>query len=809
MSRSETQDLLAFVRQLPAGIAYAPIYCKGSAIQSGKISKGKTPLERSHHQVMTPADVALQIERKPDVFQAVGAFTGPRSGGLVILDVDRNLARLKKKWGASLEGAPLVESTKSNAAKYLFRVPEALWAEVKGIGLSDTGAGYEVLWGRQGLLYGAYPGSSDGKAPEGQYGFVGDLEAIPEAPAWLVAEMKDAAGREVQDGGFIKNRKALDFSDRDPDEIAEIIQSALKVIPGQGAGSRDHWIKVGMAIHSELPNERGLMLWSAWSADDPEFADEWSGSNPCEEVWKSFKKGPVTLGSLFWMADQHLPGRLWLSEDLRKVVADVEQDRVQRFRSAGLPHEEIVKRGEEAMRRPNPSEVQHKLHEIAMEANYRDAAAVVRLLIADREYKRGSQGGSLQEIFSMEQDPIEYLIPDLLPKPGTVLMHGRGGCGKTMAVMTLAKHIARGIPFSVRGEEVPVEQGTVLWLNGDQNSRRIRKQFQELDFTADDPVIVRNKVSMLWYPWFIQQIEEHRPSLVVWDSVTACMRGCAFDQNKAEYAEPLYWYSSENGESFPATTIVFIHHANKEGGFRGTTALEDGVDESWAIRRPDKGELERVGASARLITINKSREGNEGKQLVLRQQADLTFELKDLPPEAGQEDMAASIVDRVLQRLRTRKEPMTRRDLNADPLVGGSVEGIRKALERLVDRGLVVFEGKGSYKTFQSVSTRRGVGGKPVLSEKESSAGAGSDENVCPDLSVSVQICPDSVQTDKTDTSRTKTDKNGHVNVPDPLSCNASEQNGQPVAGPFTREASERTASEMDQLKQAAAEAWD
>jgi hypothetical protein len=805
---TESQDLLNFVAQLPEGFAYAPIYVKDSKLQSGKVSKGKTPLEKSHHAVMTPADVALQIHRRPDVFRAVGVFTGARSQGLVILDVDRNLSRLAKQWADTLDGAPKVTSTKGNAAKYLYRVPEALWGEVSGFGLSDTGAGYEVLWGRQGLLYGAYPGSSDGKGAEGFYGFEGDLEAIPEAPAWLLAEMKDHAGKGPVDGGFIKNRKALDFSDRAPEEVAEIIQSALRVIPGQGGGSRDHWIKVGMAIHSELPTDLGLALWSAWSADDPEFADDWTDGNPCEDAWKSFKRGSVSLGTLFWLADQQLPGRLWLSEDLRKVVTEVEQDRVQRIRSAGLPHEEIVKRGEEAMLRPNPSEVQHKLHEIAMEANYRDAAAVVRLIIADREYKRGSQGGSLQEIFSTEQDPIEYLIPDLLPKPGTVLMHGRGGCGKTMAVMTLAKHIARGIPFSVRGEEVPVEQGTVLWLNGDQNSRRIRKQFQELDFTADDPVIVRNKVSMLWYPWFIQQVEEHRPSLVVWDSVTACMRGCAFDQNKAEYAEPLYWYSSENGESFPATTIVFIHHANKEGGFRGTTALEDGVDESWAIRRPDKGELERVGASARLITINKSREGNEGKQLVMRQQADLTFELKDLPPEAGQEDMAASIVDRVLQRLRTRKEPMTRRDLNADPLVGGSVEGIRKALDRLVDRGLVVSEGKGSYKTFQSVSAHRGVGVKPVLSREEASTGAGSDENSCPDLSVSVQICPDSVQKDKTDTSRTKTDKNGHVNALDPLPCNGSTQNGQPQPAPFTREASERSTAELGELKQAAATSW-
>ncbi len=43
MSQNKTQELLDFVRQLPFGFAYAPIYAKGTAIQSGKISKGKTP----------------------------------------------------------------------------------------------------------------------------------------------------------------------------------------------------------------------------------------------------------------------------------------------------------------------------------------------------------------------------------------------------------------------------------------------------------------------------------------------------------------------------------------------------------------------------------------------------------------------------------------------------------------------------------------------------------------------------------------------------------------------------------------------
>jgi hypothetical protein len=154
-----------------------------------------------------------------------------------------------------------------------------------------------------------------------------------------------------------------------------------------------------------------LELWSAWSAKDAEYADEWADKNPCEEVWGSFKPGAVTLGTLFWMADQQMPGRLWLSEDLRGVVADAEKDRVQRFMSVGLSHKEIVARAEKAMLLKDPSEVQHTLHEIAMEARYRDSSAVSRLLIAHQEYKRGSQGGSLKELLTAEVSPIEYLIP--------------------------------------------------------------------------------------------------------------------------------------------------------------------------------------------------------------------------------------------------------------------------------------------------------------------------------------------------------------------------------------------------------------
>jgi hypothetical protein len=688
---TESQDLLNFVAELPEGFAYAPIYVKGSKLQSGKVSKGKTPLEKSHHSVLTPADVALQIHRKPETFRAVGVFTGARSKGLVILDVDRNLSKLLKKWGNTLEGAPKVTSTKANAAKYLYYVPEALWGEVSGFGLSDTGAGYEVLWGRQGLLYGAYPGSSDGKGAEGFYGFEGDLEAIPEAPAWLLAEMKDHAGKGPADGGFIKNRKALDFSDRTPEEVAEIIQSALRVIPGQGGGSRDHWIKVGMAIHSELPTDLGLALWSAWSADDPEFADDWTDGNPCEDAWKSFKRGSVSLGTLFWLADQQLPGRLWLSEDLRRVVTDAEADNVTRIRQVSLPFAEVIRRGKEIQQLKNSAEGSHLMNVLSLEAGYRDAGAVERLLISQLQFEQGDGDMDIGDLLDKDIK-LDYLIPDLLPMPGLVMIHGAGGDGKSMTAWTIAKHVARGLPFSIRGEEVPVRQGKVLILNGDQSEVQIKQQMQDLELGHGDPIRLVMGWDMNWYWRFKQLVELHQPALVIIDSITGCSRGSAFDENRKEFASPLYWLANNNGRVFPACTILVVHHSNKTGGFRGTTALRDACDEVWSLRKPSDKEMERVGFSSRLVTIDKSRAGRGGSKLLLKMLEDLTFELKDYVEITTESAEPASIIDRVLQRLRSAaktNEGRTREELNSDPICGGSVMGIKKALQRLEARGLV------------------------------------------------------------------------------------------------------------------------
>ena len=693
MSR-KTQDLADFVRQLPVGPAYAPIYAKGQVFgKHGDVSTGKAPYEKAHHAVLSPADVALLIEQRPEVFKAVGLFTGIRSDGLVILDVDANLTTLQKKWGDSLKHAPKVVSTKNNAAKFIFRVPEEQRSKVKGISGKVTGAGYEVLWGMQGVIAGEYPGSSDGKAPKGFYALQGDLQDVPEAPEWLLAEMRAAKDADAPVQGLIKNRKGLDFSGRTEDELFELIQDCLSVLPHLGRGTEDYWWSIGAMVAEALPNEKGLMLWSAWSCEDPAFEEEWASGNPCEAKWPHILKragrtGNKGVGSLIYLADQYDVERQRFRESSRKTLEEVESSKIQRIQAVHLDYEEVIKRAKALQELDNPAEMAHKMNVLALEAGYRDAGALERLLISQMQYEQQDDEMAL-DTFLDKDLKFEYLIPDLLPCPGTVMIHGAGGDGKSMSAWTIAKHVARGIPFSVRGDLVPVEPGSVLILNGDQSEVQVQQQLRDLEFRKSDPVTVVMGWDLNWYYRFVKLIEKHRPKLVIIDSITGCSRGSAFDENKKEFAGPIYWLSNNNGRLFPACTILLVHHANKTGGFRGSTAIRDAVDEVWGLRRPDKKQIEEVGSNARIITVEKSRAGRGDSTLLMKLESDLTFSLTDFvseQPDSG----PASVVDRVLQRLRAAyPRALSRSELAADALCGGSVAAIRKATQRLISRGLV------------------------------------------------------------------------------------------------------------------------
>lgn len=693
--------IINFVKTLPENLVYAPIYKKDAPMKSGRKATGKNPLEESWERDFDNHDLELAIDKNPDL-QAVGLYTGIRGKGIVILDIDKDHSVLKRKWSETLIGAPKITSTKKDAAKYVFTVPEALWGDVKGHGLrKEEGGNYEILWGRrQGVIYGAYPGGHSSE--EGFYELTGDLSNIPVAPAWLLAEMK-APPKPVQ------NKKDLDFSDRTEDEIAQIIHECLSVISHQGLGSREHWVKVGMAIHSALPSEMGLALWSFWSSQDPDFAGEWEDAGdhdtPCTTAWYSFKSGGIGLGTLIWLADREDPERHRFSAENKKIVSKAEDKQVQEIRTSTLDFGDVIKRAKNILELDNPAEMNYKLNTLALKAGYRDQSSLEKLIVDQIQYE--SQKGilDLADLYALDIQR-EYLIPDILPTPSVVLIYGAGGDGKSMSAWTMAKHIATGDPFLVRGSKVPVEKGTVLLLNGDQPLSQLKEQLEEVNLPVTSNVKIQTDWQLQRYAQFIKLMQEHTPKLVVIDSLIGCSGGRAFDENKSDFAQPLYWLTRNNGVLFPKTTILIIHHANKNGGFRGTSAIRDAVDETWKLSKPTQEQVNKVGRSSRFITIEKSRSGRMGTQMVMKMNDDLTFSIADYTPEVSNDSESPTTVqDKVLQKLRKiHPETYTINQMIHDPMVEGKDPAIRKSFQRLIKKGLIeLIEDEDSNKSYKAI----------------------------------------------------------------------------------------------------------
>jgi putative DNA primase/helicase len=78
----------------------------------------------------------------------------------------------------------------------------------------------------------------------------------------------------------------------------ELIRTALQHIPANLP--RDEWVRVGMAIKSEYPDETGRDLFTEWSATADGF-----NHKDAQDTWRNFKAGGgVGIGTLLFLAKE-------------------------------------------------------------------------------------------------------------------------------------------------------------------------------------------------------------------------------------------------------------------------------------------------------------------------------------------------------------------------------------------------------------------------------------------------------------------------------------------------------------------------
>jgi hypothetical protein len=314
-------------------------------------------------------------------------------------------------------------------------------------------------------------------------------------------------------------------------------------------------------------------------------------------------------------------------------------------------------------------------------------------------------------------------VPNLLMKPTQVMLHAAGGLGKTSACMGLAKAVGRGESMRIRGIDLPVQQGTVLWIQNDQNPAKLLRDCEDngINPALDKWFIVKRGFQINHTSEFAEWVKAYKPALVIIDSIGSCSTKMQVEEKDKAFASPFYFYAEKNGDpgdgGFPATTIVWIHHDNANGEARGTRYLIAAVDEQWHLRATSEEERESLRergtnpSNCRMIAIKKSRLGRQGDLLVVERDENFAYSVADYTPTERREDngqgaaephtMALRIVrDRVREACEegaTVKDRMSAKEvwerlveeLNGQLRKAPSSKTVKRWLDRWVDDGVL------------------------------------------------------------------------------------------------------------------------
>lgn len=258
-------------------------------------------------------------EQWPD--SLVGVPTGQRSG-LYVLDLDVKPAA-GVDGAASLRAAGIVppvtriNHTLTGGQHLLYQLPTTGAAKTDagmlGAGIDRRGDGGYIIW---------WP-AHGGKVTQG---------VIADCPQWMVGEASRADGPD-------DTLPPMGLTDVE-------LHDLLRRIPPESVAGRSEWLRVGMALHHETGgDERGLVLWNAYSMCWPKY----DGEQSLRREWGTFGRTArvgVTLRSYVPSGWRSVP------PDVAFAGGVVLQAAAPRFRVPNLPLAVVDARDGTATSRP-------------------------------------------------------------------------------------------------------------------------------------------------------------------------------------------------------------------------------------------------------------------------------------------------------------------------------------------------------------------------------------------------------------------------------------------------------------------------
>ncbi len=169
------------------------------------------------------------------------------------------------------------------------------------------------------------------------------------------------------------------------------------------------------------------------------------------------------------------------------------------------------------------------------------------------------------DFLELDLDSGQILFPGI-PATGVTLMGGTYGAGKTLVSFAIARAVNEGIPLF---GEMPTRKGPVLIVSSDESQSATQDKLLSLGYSQKG-----NRVIFNWNVenWEILEshVQEINPQLIVVDSYTG-IHSRGFEENSPDAARTIYDLTKLSVKYNCA--VLLLHHLNKQGGFRGSSAI--------------------------------------------------------------------------------------------------------------------------------------------------------------------------------------------------------------------------------------------
>ncbi|NJR19332.1 MAG: AAA family ATPase [Calothrix sp. CSU_2_0] len=204
----------------------------------------------------------------------------------------------------------------------------------------------------------------------------------------------------------------------------------------------------------------------------------------------------------------------------------------------------------------------------------------------------------------------EWLHQGLFPKRTTGVLYGTGGILKTKLLYQICKSLIQGKnlgEFTATGEK-----RRIMVYQGDERESDMASALEIMGYDEGDIgqyIKTRFNWSFEHMPLLIQDLQEFKPDFVIIDSLTFSSRFSSYNENEVAYARPILELTGLANEH--NTSFMLVHHANRNGDIRGSSAIFNAVSEVWKI---EKDVSQFATPNDRLLTVEKSRSRSSGKK---------------------------------------------------------------------------------------------------------------------------------------------------------------------------------------------------